>query len=67
MYYQEAKGPNQKLMSSSQECLGMNRPHKTVEYDLDTVLSKENESSPTIVYNLRKPINDDGKKGEDQP
>jgi hypothetical protein len=45
----------------------MNRPHKTVEYDLDTVLSKENESSPTIVYNLRKPINDDGKKGEDQP
>jgi hypothetical protein len=36
-------------MSSSQECLGMNRPHKTVEYDLDTVLSKENESSPTIM------------------
>jgi hypothetical protein len=27
----------------------MNRPHKTVEYDLDTVLSKENESSPTIM------------------
>jgi hypothetical protein len=49
MYYQEAKGPNQKLMSSSQECLGMTRPHKTVEYDLDTVLSKENESSPTIM------------------
>jgi hypothetical protein len=45
----KAKGPNQKLMSSSQECLGMNRPHKTVEYDLDTVLSKENESSPTIM------------------
>jgi hypothetical protein len=35
-------------MSSSQECLGMNRPHKKVEHDLDTVLSKENESSPTI-------------------
>jgi hypothetical protein len=48
MYYQEAKGPNQKLMSSSQECLGMNRPHKTVEYDLDSVLSKESEPSPTI-------------------
>jgi hypothetical protein len=27
----------------------MNRPHKTVKYDLDTVLSKENESSPTIM------------------
>jgi hypothetical protein len=27
----------------------MNRPHKTVEYDLDTVLSKENESSLTIM------------------
>jgi hypothetical protein len=27
----------------------MNRPHKIVEYDLDTVLSKENESSPTIM------------------
>jgi hypothetical protein len=27
----------------------MNRPHKTVEYDPDTVLSKENESSPTIM------------------
>jgi hypothetical protein len=27
----------------------MTRPHKTVEYDLDTVLSKENESSPTIM------------------
>jgi hypothetical protein len=49
MYYQEGKGPNQKLMSSSQECLGMNRPHKTVEYDLDSVLSKENESSRTIM------------------
>jgi hypothetical protein len=49
MYYQEGKGPNQKLMSSSQECLGMNRPHKTVEYDLDSVLSKENVSSRTIM------------------
>jgi hypothetical protein len=49
MYYQEANEPNQKLMLSSRECLGMNRPHKTVEYDLDTVLSKENESSPTIM------------------
>jgi hypothetical protein len=27
----------------------MSRPHKTVEYDLNTVLSKENESSPTIL------------------
>jgi hypothetical protein len=27
----------------------MNSPHKTVEYDLDTVLSKENESNPTIM------------------
>jgi hypothetical protein len=36
-------------MSSSQECLGMNRPHKTVEYDLDTVLSKENKPNLTVM------------------
>jgi hypothetical protein len=49
MYYQEGKRLNQKLMLSSQECLGMNRPHKTVKYDLNSVLSKENESSQTIM------------------
>jgi hypothetical protein len=44
-----SKGPNQKLMSSSQECLGMNRPHKTVEYDLNTVLSKVNKPNLTVT------------------
>jgi hypothetical protein len=54
MYYQEAKWPNQKLMSSSQECLGMNRPHKTVEYDLDTVLNVGNRNQTKPDRNVRK-------------
>jgi hypothetical protein len=49
MYYQEAKGPNQKLMLSSQECLRMNRPHKTVKYDLD-----RNQTKPDRNVRNRK-------------